>query len=59
MLDKLHEVPKEWDGIELRQWIADYFEAQTYSRSMRAKLTSADRKRSREYRNDVLVRNLV
>jgi hypothetical protein len=52
------EMPDEWDGIELRQFIANKFAAQCRSMSMPAGLTAADRKRKRDYENEVLVRNL-
>ena len=39
-------IPANWDGIELRQYIAD----RTYRKM--------DKKRAKEYRNTVLVENL-
>lgn len=39
-------IPAEWDGHELRQYIADKFAEQT---------TKLDRRRMREYRNHVAV----
>ena len=43
--------PETWDGTELRQYIADKFTELSVIRRM-------DRKRAREYRNEVIVRNL-
>lgn len=54
LLDRVGDVPEEWDGIELRQWIADTFAQQAYSLTMRQ-----DRKRLKAFRNECLVRNLT
>lgn len=43
------DIPAEWDGIELRQYIADQFAEQ---------VGDMDKRRRREYRNDILTRNL-
>ena len=50
LLDKLKDLPDEWDGIEIRQWIAD-----TYANHFSYKM---DRKRMKNYRNTRLVNNL-
>lgn len=50
LLDRLDRVPDEWDGHELRQWIADTFAEQTSGA-----LTG---KRGREYRNAVVTLDL-
>jgi hypothetical protein len=44
------ELPEHWEGLELKQYIADVFQGdlKSYFRP----------KRLREYRNDVLVNNL-
>lgn len=55
----LLKCPEEWDGIELRQLIADSFLARVSSVTFRAGLTPGDRKRRSDYKNEVLVRNLV
>ena len=55
ILDKLSEVPEEWDGFELRWMIADYFDRSRINPSG----GDQGRQRKREYRNEVLVRNLV
>lgn len=53
LLERLPKVPEEWDGIELRSWIADLFVEQALSpRRMGLK-------RHRDYKNECLVRNLV
>jgi cellobiose phosphorylase len=44
-------VPEEWDGFELRWWLADTFQADTCKRP-------EDRRRHRTYVNEVIVRNL-
>lgn len=43
------DIPAEWDGIELRQYIADQFAAQT---------CGMHKHRRREYNNTVITRNL-
>ena len=45
------KIPPEWDGIELRQYIADQFANCVISGTM-------DRKRRREYNNTVITENL-
>lgn len=52
LVTTLPNTPEYWDGIELRQLIADKFADVVISGTM-------DRKRAKEYRNEVLVRNLV
>ena len=42
------EVPAEWDGLELRQWLADKFANET---------CPLGRKRLKDYRNTVAVSN--
>lgn len=44
-------VPEEWDGAELRQYLADRAADQFPMRTM-------DRKRMKEYRNTVIINNL-
>jgi hypothetical protein len=50
LLADLHKVPETWDGIELRQWVADRARAQT-SKTLKGK-------RHTEYLADCAVRNL-
>lgn len=45
------DIPEEWDGIELRSYVADKAAEFIIKGTM-------DRRRLREYRNTVLVRNL-
>lgn len=51
ILAKVGSMPDDWNGIELRQYIADKFRDCVISGMM-------DRRRLREYRNAVLVENL-
>lgn len=44
-------MPEEWDGIEIRQLLADKFNQATHPRLLSGK-------RKRDYDNEVLVRNL-
>jgi hypothetical protein len=45
------KLPPEWDGIELRQWIADQFD--------RTRLGTFRGARKRDYKNAVLVLGLL
>lgn len=47
-------VPEEWDGHELRQWIADRFS----SRATLGSLMKRGTKRRIDYENEILIRNL-
>lgn len=51
LLLNIERIPEEWDGHELRQWIADKFQESAYT-------LQRDKPRYRAYRNEVLVRNL-
>jgi len=51
LTEKIDRVPEEWNGIELRQWLADAF-ADGVSPHMMT------RTRKRAYRNDVTIHNL-
>lgn len=50
LLGDLPRVPEDWDGNELRQWIADRFKNQVTS--------PLKGKRKRDYKNAVIVKNL-
>jgi hypothetical protein len=53
LLNKLDKVPEEWDGMELRMWIADTFGwERTGSMVM-------DKRRVKNYENEILTKNLV
>ena len=51
MREKVPDMPEEWDGIEIRQLLADTFAANTYPRLLTGK-------RKRDYRNEIHNRNL-
>ena len=57
VLANVDKMPEEWDGIELRQYISDVF-ARNSSLCFKSGLTKEDRRRERDYANEVLVRNL-
>lgn len=52
LIRTLPAVPPEWDGHELRQWIADHFALVSYT-------LRGQRARFRAYRNTCRVRNLL
>jgi hypothetical protein len=47
---KIAAMPKEWDGIELRWYLAEKFSEST--------MNTGHSRRKREYDNEVIVRNL-
>ena len=49
MRERFARIPKEWTGIELRQYMADMFADSTYTMG---------RANKRKYNNDVLIHNL-
>lgn len=54
VLANVDRMPDEWDGIELREYIADKFaDSKAFSKG-RPHL----KRRASDYRNEVLVRNL-
>jgi len=52
ILAKVNKMPDDWDGIELRQFIADRFADASFTWSEQT------RKRHAGHRNECLVRNL-
>ena len=52
IVEKLPKVPEEWDGRELRQFVADNFALATWA-------LKEDKTRYRDYKNEVVVRDLV
>lgn len=52
LLDNINKHPLEWDGHELRRLIAERFALADISDLMNGK-------RARDYRNEVLVRNIL
>jgi hypothetical protein len=62
LCSKVAKMPREWDGIELRELMAEAFQAQTVLSSRSywgdASGRNADRRRLREYRNECLARAL-
>lgn len=51
MLENVHKLPAEWDGIELRQWLADIVNDDINYRKM-------ERRRMQDYQGERLGRNL-
>jgi len=48
---KVKDIPEEWDGFELRQWVEDYAAEQINYQPMTPG-------RKRKYNNERLIRNL-
>lgn len=53
LLKKIDKVPEEWDGLELRLWIADTFEWE------RTGSMVIDKRRLKNYENEVLTKILI
>jgi len=52
-------IPDHWDGHELRRWIADRFELSAAMSFGGPNRSAREKRRLREYRNTVLVENLL
>ena len=52
VLEKVDKYPDEWDGVELRWLIRDYFDLAIFSGGKK-------QKRLKDYKNECLVNNLV
>jgi hypothetical protein len=56
---RVDEMPEEWDGLELRRYIADKFEEQVFEPFDVGSVWGYQRsKRFAAYRNEYIVRNL-
>ena len=51
ILKKVKDLPKNWEGLELKQYIADYFQG-----DIKRYFTL---KRKKDYNNDIVVNNLL
>lgn len=51
LFEDLEKIPEEWDGIELRQWVADRIREDFAYKPM-------ERKRKKNYKNERIVRNI-
>lgn len=58
IVDKIDAMPDEWDGHELRRYVADKFEENAITVGRKGPYGKAYARRFREYRNTVIVRNL-
>jgi hypothetical protein len=56
MIDKLPETPDNWNGMELRVWSAEKMNALVWRQY---DLRKGRDSRARDYRNTVLVKNLI
>lgn len=57
VLAKVPNMPQEWDGIELRQYLSDKFRESAYL-TYKNQLSPALKRRRKNYENEVVVRNL-
>lgn len=51
LVSRVADVPEEWDGHELRQWIADRFQLASFT-------LKENKRRWRDYRNAVATMNI-
>jgi hypothetical protein len=59
IISKIDKMPEEWDGGELRRYIADSFDAQVFEPFDTGSVWGFQRsKRLAAYRNECLTRNL-
>ncbi len=58
ILGRIDDMPEDWDGIELRRYIADKFEESVGVLARGRVRSSGNSNRLRAYHNEVLVRNL-
>jgi hypothetical protein len=53
LVKKIEYLPDEWDGHEIRKWIADYYTTNYVIGS------SLIGRRLKDYKNDIIVKNLI
>lgn len=60
VLAKVPHMPDDWDGHELRRYLADEFEASNIGLCRRARpfRGAQDARRVRAYNNEIIIRNL-
>lgn len=59
ILSKVNQMPEEWDGIEIRHYVAERFMSNSFFTPNEIRLRShLFKRRLKDYRNEVLVRNL-
>ncbi len=58
ILAKVEKMPEDWDGHELRRYVADTFDRSAMTVGRKGPYGKPYAKRTRDYRNEVIVRNL-
>jgi hypothetical protein len=58
VLMKVDQMPDDWDGHELRRYIADKFEDSAMTVGRKGQHGKPYARRYREYKNEVITRNL-
>ena len=56
--EKIYDLPENWDGFEIRHWIAEKFDSENLLSKNRKPSSSNLRRRRRECENDIIVKNL-
>jgi len=58
ILENVTEMPEQWDGIELRQYIAEKFLYASLFTPNEIRLRPHLKRRKKDYENEVITRNL-
>jgi hypothetical protein len=58
ILARIGDMPEEWDGIEIRQYVADKLRAEAFLSPEALRARPFWKTRAKDYRNEVIVRNL-
>lgn len=58
LLDKVEKLPENWDGWEIKHWIAEKFDGEDLLSRNKKQLSHVKKWQRRECENDILVNNL-
>lgn len=58
LLDKVEKLPENWDGWEIKHWIAEKFDSEDLLSRNKNQLSSVKKWKRRECENDILINNL-
>jgi hypothetical protein len=58
ILDKVEKLPENWDGWEIKHWIAEKFDSEDLLSRNKNQLSSVKKWKRRECENDILINNL-
>jgi len=58
LIEKIQKLPDNWDGFELRHWIAQKFDEENLLSKRNSKWQPSKQKRRKECENDIIINNL-